>query len=297
MAESLKADFGIEVRFAPGTPDPSRVFRSLSALIDTFQHFDKELAQSIDSAIEPILLLEDIESGSIRTWLKSALSSVDDSALKDGDWKKLLGAYLLKAKYIVIKKLEGRTEITNLQPIREIESEILDAAKASDVQRIPIYQPLSEAKIVEIIGNLSNALGHLKPGDSGKLLTPDGEAAFNLSLKVSPEALRDLLVKETVTNESVLILKVKRPDYLGESMWDFKLGEHPLQAKIIDVQWLQEFQERRIDVRPGDAIKAVVRQTIYYGHEAEVVYEHNEITEVLGVIAIVLPNQSRLLNE
>jgi hypothetical protein len=252
---ALKADFGIEVSFAPGTPDPSRVFRSLSALIDTFQHFDKELVQSIDNAIEPVLLLEDIESGSIRTWLKNALSSIDESALKDGDWKKVIGAYLLKAKYILIRNMEGKNEITNRQEIQEIEAEILDAAKATDVQRIPIYRSLSEAKIVETIGNISSALEHLRPGDSAKLITSDGEVAFNLSFKMSPDSLRDLLVKETVTNEFVLILKVKRSDYLGESMWDFKLGEHPIQAKIIDQNWLKDFQERRIDVRPGDALR------------------------------------------
>jgi hypothetical protein len=78
-------------------------------------------------------------------------------------------------------------------------------------------------------------------------------------------------------------------------MWDFKLGEHPLQAKIIDANWLADFQERRIDVRPGDAIRARVLQTIHYGYDAEIVYEHNEIVEVLDVIALHLPRQSRLL--
>jgi hypothetical protein len=297
MAETLKADFGIEVAFTPGTPDPSRVFRSMTALIDSFQRFDKELVQSIDNAIEPILLLEDIEAGSIRTWLRNAISSVDDSALKDGDWKKVVGSYLLKAKHIVVKKLEGKTEITNRNDIKEIEAEILDAARATDIQRIPTYRPLPETKIVQVIAQLGTALAHLTATDSAKLITAEGEAAFNLALRVSPDSLRDLLVKESLSHEAVWILKVKRPDYLGESMWDFKLGDHPMQAKISDLEWLRNFQERNIDVRPGDAVRAIVRQTIHYGYEADIVYEHHEVLKVLEVIELSLPSQGKLLGE
>lgn len=297
MAEPLKADFGIEVKFTPGTPDPARVFRSMTALIDAFQVFDKELVQTIDIAIEPILLLEDIEIGSLRTWLRAVVSSLDDSALKDGDWKKIVGAYLLKAKYIVIRKLEGKTEITSRNDIEEIEGELLEAAEATDIKRIPSYRPLPEAQIVEVIANVGNALAHLAPTDSAKLMTSEGEANFNLALKVSPESLLALLIKERLTHDSVMILKVKRPDYLGDSMWDFKFGDHPIQAKIRNREWLRQFQERQIDVRPGDAIRAIVRQSIDYGYDADVIATHHEVVDVIEVIPIQHFDQPPLLEE
>ena len=293
--EQLKADFGIEVTFAAGTPDPARVFRSMTALIDSFHRFDKELVQTIDTAIEPVLLLEDIESGSLRTWLRNVLSSVDDSALESGDWKKIVGTYLMKAKYIVVNKLEGKTEITSREEIKDIEAGLLSAAEDTKIKRIPSYRPVPEAQIIEVIDGISNALRYLTAGDSAKLMTPDGEAHFNLMLRVSPDALRDLLVKERITNELPMILKVKRPDYLGESMWDFKFGEHPIQAKILDVEWLSTFQQRKIHVRPGDAIRATVWHTVEYGFDAEVVREHYEITKVLEVIEASFHNQPRLL--
>jgi hypothetical protein len=295
MPETLKADFAIEVKFAPNTPDPSRVFRSMTALIDSFQRFDKELVQAIDLKIEPILFLEDIETSSLRTWLRSVITSVDDSALRDGDWKKIVGSYLLKSKYILINKLDGKTQITSRNEIKEIEGELLAAAEATDIKRIPSYQPMPESRIIEAIDDIGNALAHLSLGDSAKLMTPDGEAKFNLTLKVSPDSLRDLIVKESLTHESVMILKVKRPDYLGEAMWDFKFGEHPLQAKILDLNWLAAFQSRKVDVRPGDAIRAKVHHTTHYGFDAEVVFERAEIIQVLEVIALVPENQPPLL--
>jgi len=94
-----------------------------------------------------------------------------------------------------------------------------------------------------------------------------------------------------------MILKVKRPDYLGESRWDFKFGDHPFHAKILHVDWLADFQARKIDVRPGDALRAMVRQTINYGFDADVISESNEILEILEVITLVPPNQPPLLGE
>ena len=151
-------------------------------------------------------------------------------------------------------------------------------------------------EIVEIINDIGHALEHLASNDSAKLITPDGEASFNMTLKVSPDSLRALLTKERLTNETVMILKVKRPDYLGESMWDFKFGDHPLQAKILDKQWLSDFQARRKDVRPGDAVRAKVRQTISYGYDAEVIAEFSEVLEVLEVITLLPPSQPPLLH-
>lgn len=79
------ADFAIQVDFPPGSPDPARVFRSMTQLIDAFQRLDRELVRTIDLSIEPVLLLEDVEAGRVKTWLRAVLESVDDTALKEGD--------------------------------------------------------------------------------------------------------------------------------------------------------------------------------------------------------------------
>ena len=65
--KQLQSDYYLEVNFKKGTESPSRVFRTMSELIDTFQELDRHLVNSIDIRIEPVLLLDDIESGSIKT--------------------------------------------------------------------------------------------------------------------------------------------------------------------------------------------------------------------------------------
>jgi len=78
--ESSKADFCIEIKYKKDSENPSRVFRTMSELIETFQEIDKNLVTTIDVNIEPLLLLEDIEVGSIKVWLRNLLKTIPDDA-------------------------------------------------------------------------------------------------------------------------------------------------------------------------------------------------------------------------
>ena len=96
--ESAKADFCIEIDYRKESENPSRVFRSMYELIDSFQEIDKNLVTAIDVHIEPILLLEDIETGSIKVWLRNLLKAIPDDSAYNLDWKPIVGQYLVRAK-------------------------------------------------------------------------------------------------------------------------------------------------------------------------------------------------------
>ena len=87
---------------------------------------------------------------------------------------------------------------------------------------------------------------------------------------------------------------MKKPDYLGESQWDFRHGTTSMSARIEDSKWLGEFQTRRIDVKPGDALRCRVRIEISYGFDNEVVAEKYFIEEVSEVIQNVYYDQGSL---
>lgn len=113
MDATDNTDFCITIDYAKNSEHPERVFESMSALIKSFRDFDSDLIGSIDNQIEPVLTLENIETGSLKTWLANKLRGIPDEAIKEMSWRKVLGSYLVKAKYIVIKHLEGRTVITD----------------------------------------------------------------------------------------------------------------------------------------------------------------------------------------
>lgn len=287
--------YAITIDFQKDSPDPTRVFRSMTSLIEAFTGLDKELAQSIDVHVTPIILLEDIEAGSLKVWLRTVLEAIDDTGLKEADWKKIVGRFLLQAKYRIIDWTNGRTTVTSRTDIQQLEAELLRSAEGTDVTRLPMYMPVPEDRLLKGIQSVSQSLKQLSKSDRAQLETPEGSVGFNLDFSITPESIRALLVKESIPNEMTMILKIKKPDYLGESMWEFKHENHAIQARIVDSRWLSKFQSRAVEVRPQDALRARVTVTAHYGYDGEVVDVDYVIVEVLEVIQGQEPEQGVLL--
>ncbi|MCA2854711.1 MAG: hypothetical protein IM572_06270 [Chitinophagaceae bacterium] len=277
MPNNNQVDFCIEIDYKKDSENPARVFEAMSGLIKAFQAFDSDLIKSIDNKIEPILLLEDIEIGSIKAWLANGLRGIPDDAIKDLDWKKIVGNYLIKAKYILINKLSGKTLLTDASEIEDIQYELLEEAKKTNLKQFPSYTSIKMQTLVHNISNINSALKPLSKEDTASFKTGFGDASFNLELDISPESLEELVTKEKIASEVVMILKVKQPDYLGNAQWTFKYNGRLVYAKIINDEWLKKFQEREIDIRPGDSLRAKVTTTVNYGHDYEVIGHHYEM--------------------
>ena len=102
----LDADFSFRIVFEKGQGDPRRIFDAASELIDGFERLDEAMAGSVDASIRPLMVLEDIEAGSIRVWLSSFLKKIDDEGLRQGEIKKAIGPALVEAKYAAIGFLD-----------------------------------------------------------------------------------------------------------------------------------------------------------------------------------------------
>lgn len=281
--KNISADFCIKIDFLKQSKNPERVFQTMTDIIYALHELDVHLANTIDSKIEPVLMLEDIETGSIKTWFSSMLKKVPDGAIENLEWKQAVGHYLVKAKYIVIHWLDGKTQITNNQEIIDVQHEILDAAKETGVSQLDSYAPIQPKLLIQSVNKINSALSRLDKSDSAEFISNAGNANFNLELKLTPDNLEDLITKETISSESTMILKVKKPDYLGESMWEFYY-DHVIKAKILHEEWVTDFQNRKIDVRPGDAIRAIVRTSVKYGFDNSIVDTHYDIVKVIEVI-------------
>ncbi len=241
--------------------------------------------------IKPVLVLEDIEAGSIRIWLKNVLEATDDQAIKGLDWKPAVGRYLVRAKYAYIrwanKEDPERTLLDLARELRTIASE-------TDIRHLPDYAPPSTAELADAAKQIDEAKQELSEGDRISYLSDENDPVdFDLSVSWSGEELSDLLVRETTKFENMpMNLIVKRPDYLGVSKWDFRHGRRSISARIEDTSWLTDFQERKVDVRPGDALKCLVTIEYSYGFDNELVSENHTVTTVEAV----LENQIRQAN-
>ena len=293
-----KADFCLEINYVKDSPNPSRVFRSMSELIDTFQVLDTHLTKSIDVNIEPLLLLEDIETGSIKTWLATILKAIPDNAIANLNWKLIVGDYLVKAKYIFIDFLGEKTTISNIKELKPLEDKLYELAEKTQVRWLPAYTRIPPKELLDGMQRISESLSCLDKQDTVKYLTSgQEETKFNLSFHLAPESIEDLLAKEILSSENEMILKVKKPDYLGDSMWDMRHGDRIIQVRISDKNWLDKFQDRLVTVRPGDSIRAKVKISNLYGYDGELISTHYDTSNIIDVIPVSNPNQQSLWDE
>jgi len=285
MPAPPRADFAFEIDFVKGVGPASRVFAATHEFIKACEALDAELVQSIDSAIETVLVLEDIQEGSIKTWLRNALSAVDDDGLKTLDWKPLVGKYLVRAKYVILQFLDDDSGPRSLPDLRE---ELRRIASESDVRYLPDYAPPSPTALVSALRQFQAVKDHLVDGDRATLLSQHPSIPpyeFNLKVRMDVEHIEELAVARTITQPEVeMILPVKKPDYLGSSMWGLRHGKRNIEAKIQDEAWLRRFQNREVDVRPGDALQCKVATEYLYGHDNELLTERYTVVSVIAVL-------------
>lgn len=167
--------------------------------------------------------------------------------------------------------------------------------KKTGVRRIPAYSAPRPALLLRAANDIGAALGALQPHDRASLLLPDGEQIpFNPNSRVPQETVDDLVVERTLSNEDELILKVKKPDFLGDSQWEF-VHDSAFEAKVVDYEWLAKFRNGEVLLEPGSAIRALVSVDVAYGYDREVISRKYQVIKVYEVIPPAGHEQRRLL--
>lgn len=276
--------FEIYIDFKPSEGDASRVFRTMADLVDSLTELDADLASMVSISFKPELVLEEIEGGSIKAWFRAVIGDLPDEALKEASFKKILGHFLLKAKYKILKWTEEKDVIENIEEIKELEGELLVLAEETDVKFLPAYAPIKTERLLSHINSINNSLEPLIEEDKVSFISSEGTTGINSNLRISNEIIVELLTSETIETNGVRILKIKKPDFLGQSKWIFRYQEHQIEAKISDSKWLNKYQSREEDLQPGDSIKVNLNEFISYGHDGEVVHTMYEVSEVIDVI-------------
>lgn len=256
----------------------------MAGLIESTQLLDSHLALSIGANVQTSLVLQDVEAASLKAKLRTIVEEIPDEAVKAGEIKKVIGHFLLKAKHKVLDWCGERDTITGRDEIKQLEADIHRLAEESDIKMFPAYAPIETAALLSDINAVNDALACLEYHDKATFKSPVGASGYNPNLTVSEETVREFVTRETISARGERILKVKKPDYLGNSKWGFKYGAHMIEAKIQDTTWLVRFQNSQEPVLPGDSLRVVLSEAVSYGYDNEIVHTEYEVIEVLSVI-------------
>ena len=200
------------------------------------------------------------------------------------DWKPAVGRYLVKGKYLLLKACGETKTLPTEDKLGNIASELHELAKETGVRRLPVYKKISVSDIANEALVISDALKNLSENESITFISDDGEAKINSEFKVVQEDINRLLTANTIENNVEQILMVRKPDFLGETKWDFRYQKRNISASIEDLTWLEQFQRGEIDIRPGDALRVVMHESVSYSSDGEVIEEKRSISVVKSVI-------------
>lgn len=285
-----RPDFCVKVDFEKGTPHPEKILNAAAQFIESLQSLDVLLVQSVDSKIKPVLLLEEMEAGSLKIWLKQFVKAIPDDALKSLDWKPAVGKYLVLAKHTVLSYLSENGGLKDSESLYELSSGLHRLAQDTDARKMPAYRPVSPSEIAQQLKQISEAFEFLNETESISLLSDeDDDVTLYGTLSVKQEDIVNILAGDSISNEVEKILIVRKPDFLGDTQWDFRHEKKKFSARIDHAEWLSQFRAGEIDIRPGDALRVITLETTTYGKDGEVLSEDSSITKVLGVIREFAP--------
>ena len=273
----------------------SRVFAATRDFVQACEQLDRGLVSSIDSNIEPVMMLEDIGAGSLKTYFRLALNAMDDQALKKGEWQAAVGGFLLAAKYYVLDWMDSGEWTSST--VDSLSRRIQQTAQDTDVKYLPDYAPPQKQVLLDAAQAFQTVKDNLVDGDGAYVEDNNGvRHTMNMAVKFDVEDVGDLISGEQELGRSNMRLIVKKPDYLGDSQWDFRHGKRALSAKIEDRDWLDRFQNREVSIRPGDALSCSVRIERVYDLDNELHSERFFIEKVNSIIEHPpSPRQGKLL--
>jgi len=282
----MEDTFEIIIDFDKSGKHPERIFKTLSSLLEELNSFDKTLCKTIPSEIKVDTMLEDVEKGSIKIFLKQALRKVDDEGLYEMDLKKIFGRYLLDAKYILLKFLDDNKEdINNSSKLMQLREDIFELSNRTDTRLLPVYGKINTTDLVRNLNGINSSMSSLSENDILKFQMTDKTLSVKYNEKFSIEEFEEVLTETNLITSNNMILKVKKPDYLGESKWEMRHGKSLIPAKITDTEWLKRFQEREFDIRPKDSLDCIVKIITNYDIDNELISVNYEITKVNKVIS------------
>ena len=289
---SSTADFGFQIDFARNTEDPARIFRALSELIKFCEVTDKALIKSLDIDVEYKLILDDIEEGSLIVWLKYDFDSINEKINL-----RFIYSYLVSGKSCIIEFIQQKNTMSRSDVI-DLQERLQNRAKETKINPLDIYIPVNEKDLVLSLTSSTSATSNLQASEKLAYLAGESHLHFNPNFSLSAKEGENLLVKDKITSNLKMILKVKKPDYLGESKWQFKHNRRTIEVKITDLDWLESFQKNReFSIKPGDAIKAEVEVTSKYGFSGEILSTEYVLKKVIEVVSMHDGSQLSLFKE
>lgn len=263
-------------------------FNQIIKFYEVLYDFDKAIVRNIGQSFIPDYGLEDVEFSSIKTKLLQLLKSIPDELIKDPQLKKAIGYFLVKAKYWFIKLLADEKEITSKEQIQKVTDKINEEIKEIGNTYQIIITQVNNYIILNAVDDLAKETNNLKEKELLEYKSKAGTTFIQKGIYINKPKILSELGQRTIVNETTEILKIKKVDMLSEEpKWDFLQGKKNLQAKMLDKNWVDDFHNRKVTIKPEDALMVTLRTTHTYNPNFD---DKKTDCEVIKVLSVITPD-------
>ncbi len=280
-----EVEIGVTVDFNKGESNPARVFHAITLILEGLEELDKIIVAAIDPDLRSSMILEDVESASITAWTKSKINQIDDEVLKSGDWKKAVGAVLLKAKYRAMKYLDEKESKEESKRLLGLRNDLQKLVESAPVRHIAIPAKIELAELVKPLDRIQEGKANLSAGDRLIFKSAEFEYESNIEITKKPSEYIAEAEGSEASGTMRMRLLIRRPDYLGETKWEFRHGKDTIAASILDREWMKRFKTGSITIAAGSALDCTVNYVHVYDKNGILLSVKHEIVEVFKVIS------------
>lgn len=283
--EKIEGEIALVIKYRPGESHALDVLQGAMALVESLDRLDHVLLSSVNTSLEPVSILNDIEKSSLKLLLARALKSLPDEHLHNPDWKKWLGALLVKGKHVLLSRIDSDAP----EIMRGIELLTDDYRHAPGLVG---YEPPRITDVQDALDNVAKARARF-PRQQVLIQTELGDIDLPESLPPPSSVPLDPDKCTFVINKGREFFKIKQPDMLGHSQWSVLRNGRAVRVDILHKAWLESYQSRGASILPGDSLECVFEETITYDDQQNEIDRRLAVIEVLSVVSP--PLQGRLL--
>jgi len=276
--------YNIKVEFDKRANKPSRVFHSIAGLIESFQGIDNILMHSISSSIKVRHVLDDVEAGSIIAKIMEFITLDDQKIIGEIADESAISEYLTGSRKAIASSLskKGNLKLVDLQNVR---GEIDESAKKTKVNKFRSFKLPEPIEIANQTKSVIESLGHLSNKDKVIFETQKEKIELSQYVNLNIEQIEKEITDNVIKNTIRLFLKIKKPDLLGNSSWEFKHQKEKIVAKILDKKWLAEFKNGKVPIKAGDSMEVDLHHIAMYDKFGNCISQNKSIIKVHNIIS------------
>lgn len=286
--QTVEGEISLVIGYKPGKVLATDVLQAAMGMIEALDRLDAVLLSSVNTSLEPVSVLNDVQHSSLKMLLARALKNIPDDAISNLEWKKWVGSLLVKGKHKLLGHLEADAPqishvLQELEPVYRGQPGLVG------------YQVPAVSDVLDALDGVSKARARI---GSGEVIVQTELGDISLPSPVVAE-VTDVFPAEAahrVVNKGTEFFKIKSPDLLGTSQWTVIRGNRSVRADMLHAGWLEAYHQRKHVILPGDSLKCRYEETISYDDRGTEIERRLAIVEVQEIVTPPTGVQVKLID-